>query len=97
MRGHACDMRCGDATAVEGAISQLATEVERHLSDGRRGEILRSGLQVAILGAPNAGKSSLLNILCESLPAQTSCHSQCLGQLGCMKCVCVHAHIVVCI
>ena len=53
------------ANAVEGAVSQLATEVERHLSDGRRGEILRSGLRVAILGAPNAGKSSLLNILCE--------------------------------
>ena len=62
----ACDMpNVLHATAVEGAITRLATEVKSHLSDGRRGEILRSGLRVAILGAPNAGKSSLLNILCE--------------------------------
>jgi tRNA modification GTPase len=33
------------------------------LADGRKGEILRNGVQVAILGPPNAGKSSLLNIL----------------------------------
>ena len=56
----------GGSTAVEEAVIQLAAEVKSHLDDGRRGEILRNGLQVAIVGAPNAGKSSLLNILCES-------------------------------
>lgn len=40
-------------------------EMRTHLDDGRRGERLRTGVHVAIIGAPNAGKSSLLNILCK--------------------------------
>lgn len=46
-------------------MESLVGEMREHLQDGRRGERLRSGVHVAILGAPNAGKSSLLNILCE--------------------------------
>lgn len=41
----------------------LRTEIDRHLDDGGRGERLREGLEVVIVGAPNAGKSSLLNAL----------------------------------
>jgi tRNA modification GTPase len=33
------------------------------MADARRGELLREGLVFAIIGAPNAGKSSLLNAL----------------------------------
>ncbi|PWS38561.1 tRNA uridine-5-carboxymethylaminomethyl(34) synthesis GTPase MnmE [Falsiroseomonas bella] len=43
--------------------AELAAEIAQHLDDGRRGEKLREGLSVAIVGPPNAGKSSLLNAL----------------------------------
>ena len=45
------------------AIEELIGEIDRHLADNRRGEILRDGVSVAIIGPPNAGKSSLINAL----------------------------------
>lgn len=44
-------------------LATLAQEIADHLADGQRGERLRSGLRVALIGPPNAGKSSLLNRL----------------------------------
>lgn len=50
-------------TKFRGDMENLMAEMADHLEDGRRGERLRQGLMVAIVGPPNAGKSSLLNLL----------------------------------
>lgn len=55
----------GVLNQVDMSVCELQTEMEKHLKDERRGERLRSGVQVVIAGATNAGKSSLLNTLCQ--------------------------------
>ncbi|WP_372397881.1 tRNA uridine-5-carboxymethylaminomethyl(34) synthesis GTPase MnmE [Azospirillum sp. HJ39] len=57
------DLPGGVADAVRPVLAGLAGEIAVHLDDGGRGERLREGLHIAIVGAPNAGKSSLLNAL----------------------------------
>ncbi|KAI8340018.1 tRNA modification GTPase TrmE [Chlamydoabsidia padenii] len=44
-------------------IQELRDTIYRHLDDQHAGEIIRNGVHVAIVGPPNAGKSSLLNRL----------------------------------
>jgi tRNA modification GTPase len=42
---------------------RVAAEMRVHLDDGGKGERLREGVKVALVGSPNAGKSSLYNLL----------------------------------
>ena len=48
---------------VAAQVTALAKSMQLALAEGRRGEILRSGFTVVLAGAPNAGKSSLMNAL----------------------------------
>ena len=57
------DLPEGVEDAVRVDVAALAAELARHLADDRRGERLREGIRIAIVGPPNAGKSSLLNVL----------------------------------
>lgn len=50
-----------DEASVVTQIEQLLTQVTSILATADRGELLRTGLKVAIVGRPNVGKSSLLN------------------------------------
>ena len=46
-------------------IGEIAKEIQSHLADGRRGELVRDGLYLTVIGKPNAGKSSLVNALAQ--------------------------------
>ena len=49
--------------AAKAAADEISQEIQYHMDDAGRGESLREGLRLTILGPPNAGKSSLINAL----------------------------------
>lgn len=57
------DLPDGVSDAARAAIDGMRAAMAAHLDDGHRGERVRDGMRIAIIGAPNAGKSSLLNRL----------------------------------
>jgi tRNA modification GTPase len=44
-------------------IRDIIKEIQVHKNDRRRGEIIREGVHLTVIGPPNAGKSSLINAL----------------------------------
>ena len=48
---------------LSGVLEQLTARTSSLVAEGRRGRLVREGLQLAIVGKPNVGKSSLFNAL----------------------------------
>lgn len=57
------DIEIVDYTASEKLATKLLKQVEKLLTSYKDGRIIKEGFQVALVGAPNVGKSSLLNAL----------------------------------
>ncbi|MCC5598434.1 tRNA uridine-5-carboxymethylaminomethyl(34) synthesis GTPase MnmE [Nostoc favosum] len=55
-----------DDKVIISEIEKIAAEISRLLATKDKGELLRTGLKVAIVGRPNVGKSSLLNAWSQS-------------------------------
>ncbi|MBX6394653.1 MAG: tRNA uridine-5-carboxymethylaminomethyl(34) synthesis GTPase MnmE [Alicyclobacillaceae bacterium] len=54
------------ASRVKETANRVTGEIDRLLRDARSGRVLREGVETAIIGKPNVGKSSLLNVLSRS-------------------------------
>ena len=57
------DVEFADRSRFYALIAHLTQEISRLLQSFRLGNVIRNGVKVAIVGQPNAGKSTLLNAL----------------------------------
>lgn len=57
------DVEFADRTQLTNLVNVLIESIEELISSFRLGNAIKNGIQVAIIGKPNAGKSTLLNTL----------------------------------
>lgn len=57
------DVTFADRTKLKELLNRLATTTQALLSSFKLGNVIKNGVSVAIVGKPNAGKSTLLNSL----------------------------------
>lgn len=81
------------AEAIRG-VGGLVDEVKRALRGARAGVIVREGLEIAVVGAPNVGKSSLINMLAGREVALTSAYPGTTRDVIELRCV-IDGHMVV--
>lgn len=66
------DVEFADRTALRGTMERIAAEIDRLRSSFALGNAIREGVAVTIAGAPNVGKSTLLNRLLNEERAMVS-------------------------
>ncbi|MGN7720398.1 tRNA uridine-5-carboxymethylaminomethyl(34) synthesis GTPase MnmE [Chitinophaga sp. 22620] len=57
------DVEFADRTALYALVNEALTEVEKLVTSFKVGNVIKNGVNTAIIGRPNAGKSTLLNTL----------------------------------
>lgn len=66
------DIEEANSGKIEDEASKIREDLSALIAQGEQGKVIRQGVKTAIVGAPNAGKSSVLNALLEQEKAIVS-------------------------